>query len=185
MLIRKATAADLSHIAAIYDDIHTEEERGAVTIGWIRGVYPTEKTAAAALGRNDLFAAEDGGEIVGAAIINRQQVDVYEGAGWQYDAPDHQVMVLHTLVISPRAPHKGYGKQFVRFYEEYALTHGCPFLRIDTNARNTRARAMYQALGYREADVVPCVFNGIEGVQLVLLEKRLEQSLPLSFSVSS
>ena len=32
---------------------------------------------------------------------------------------------------------------------------------------------MYQKLGYEEIGIVPCVFNGIEGVQLVLLEKRL------------
>ena len=44
---------------------------------------------------------------------------------------------------------------------------------MDTNARNVRARAMYAKLGYVEADIVPCVFNGIEGVQLVCLEKTL------------
>ncbi|CCX75214.1 acetyltransferase GNAT family [Dorea sp. CAG:105] len=32
---------------------------------------------------------------------------------------------------------------------------------------------MYKRFGYREADIVPCEFNGIPGVQLVLLEKRL------------
>jgi hypothetical protein len=50
---------------------------------------------------------------------------------------------------------------------------------MDTNARNTRARAMYKRLGYSEPDIVPCVFNGIEGVQLVLLEKMLtDQTQP-------
>ena len=44
---------------------------------------------------------------------------------------------------------------------------------MDTNERNTAARALYRRLGYREADVVPCVFNGLEGVRLVLLEKQL------------
>jgi len=82
-------------------------------------------------------------------------------------------MVLHTLVISPAAARRGLGKAFVRFYEEYALQNGCPYLRMDTNARNLGARALYHKLGYEEADAVPCVFNGIEGVQLVLLEKYL------------
>ena len=39
--------------------------------------------------------------------------------------------------------------------------------------KKARARAMYKRLGYREADIVPCEFNRIPGVQLVLLEKRL------------
>ena len=46
-------------------------------------------------------------------------------------------------------------------------------LRIDTNARNVAARAMYKKLGYKEIGIVPTVFNGIPDVQLVLLEKYL------------
>ena len=85
--------------------------------------------------------------------------------------PEDQVCVLHTLVISPRAKRRGLGKKFACFYEEYAAETGCSELRIDTNARNLPARAMYKSLGYREIDVVPTVFNGIPGVNLVLLEK--------------
>ena len=44
---------------------------------------------------------------------------------------------------------------------------------MDTNAGNSRARAMYKKLGYSEAGIIPTVFNGIEGVSLVLLEKAL------------
>ena len=86
---------------------------------------------------------------------------------------DEDVMVLHTLVISPKAARRGYGSAFVSFYEQYARDHHCPFLRMDTNARNTRARALYKKLGYEEMAIVPCQFNGIDGVQLVLLEKRV------------
>ena len=46
-MIRKATEKDIKAIAEIYEDIHTEEEAGNLTIGWERGVYPTEATAAA------------------------------------------------------------------------------------------------------------------------------------------
>ena len=173
MLIRKAAKEDLTAVAEIYEDIHTGEDAGRVTIGWQRGVYPTYATAQAALDRGDLFILEDEGQILGAALINQTQVDVYYGAPWQYEALDHEVMVLHTLVISPKAGRKGYGEAFVRFYEDYAKAHGCPYLRIDTNERNTRARAMYKKLSYTEIATVPCVFNGIEGVGLVLLEKKV------------
>ena len=82
-------------------------------------------------------------------------------------------MVLHTLVVSPRAAGNGRGRAFVRYYEEYARAQGCRYLRMDTNAKNSRARAMYQKLGYSEIGVIPTVFNGIAGVSLVLLEKAL------------
>ena len=82
-------------------------------------------------------------------------------------------MRLHTLVVSPSASGKGYGKKFVKFYEDYVLSHGCPELRMDTNARNAAARGLYKKLGYKEIGIVPTVFNGIPDVQLVLLEKHL------------
>ena len=173
MNVRKAETQDLTAVSEIYEAIHDGEEKGETTIGWIRGVYPTLQTAAAALERDDLFVMEDQNRIVGAAIINQRQVDVYADGTWEHDAPPEEVMVLHTLVIHPQFARRGYGRQFVAFYEGYAFAKGCRYLRMDTNARNTRARKMYAALCYREAGVVPCVFNGIEGVKLVLLEKTI------------
>lgn len=173
-MVRKATAADIPQIAAIYAHIHDGEEAGKTTIGWLRDVYPTEATARAALAADDLFVMEEGGTVVAAARINREQVPVYAQVSWRYpEVPEEQVMVLHTLVVEPSVSGKGYGTAFVRFYEDYARQNGCPCLRMDTNARNQAARRLYAHLGYWEAGIVPCVFNGIPGVQLVCLEKKL------------
>ena len=168
MNIRKAAAADVPAAAAIYERIHDMEEQGKAVIGWIRGVYPTEETAGKML--RDLFVMEDNDQVVGAALINQIQVDVYDGAPWEHDG---EVCVLHTLVISPRIHGKGAGRKFVEFYENYAFNHGWHELRIDTNARNKRARKMYAGMGYKEIAIVPTVFNGIPDVNLVLLEKNL------------
>ena len=172
-IIRKATAADLSAVEAIYDEIHDAEEKGIITTGWLKGIYPVRAVAETALQRDDLFVMEEDGILCGAALINQIQVDVYAGAPWKQDVPDDQVCVLHTLVISPKANGRGLGKQFVQCYEDYARRNGMPELRIDTNKRNARARAMYRKLGYEEIGIVPTVFNGIPDVNLVLLEKYL------------
>ena len=172
-MIRKATFADLDAVEALYNEIHDAEARGELSTGWLRDVYPVRATAEAALARDDLFVMEEGGRVIGAAIINQIQVDVYDGAPWQFEASPDEVCVLHTLVISPALSGRGYGSAFVRYYEEYARTHGCAELRMDTNARNLAARGLYEKLGYKEIGVVPTVFNGIPGVQLVLLEKHL------------
>ena len=173
MRIRKGIPADLDGIEKIYDEIHDAEESGFLTTGWLRGIYPVRATAEAALRRGDLFVMEEDGRIYGAATINRLQVDVYAKGNWKHEVPDSEVCVLHTLVISPNAGGQGLGKRFVQFYEDYAHESGMPELRIDTNERNTRARAMYRKLGYEEIGVIPTCFNGIPGVNLVLLEKFL------------
>ena len=115
-MIRKAAAADIDAVASVYERIHTAEEAGEASIGWIRGVYPERVTALAALERGDLFVETDRirGEtvVVGTAILNQVQVDVYEGAPWLYDVPADQVMVMHTLVIDPFVKGHGYGRRF-------------------------------------------------------------------------
>ncbi len=173
MVIRKATKNDIDSIEKIYEANHTAEERGLAVIGWIRNIYPTRKTAEDGLARGDLFVLEDEGTIAAAAVINQIQVEEYRYAAWKHSAKASEVMVLHALAVDPCQKGKGYGKAFVAFYEEYAKQHNCVTLRMDTNARNTRARHLYQTLGYKEIDIVNCTFNGIPNVQLVCLEKYL------------
>ena len=173
-MIRKALPRDLDAVEQIYKRIIDAEEEGRMTTGWLRDIYPVRSTAEAALLRDDLFVLEEDGRILGAGIINRIQVDVYRGAPWAAEVPDDAVCVLHTLVIDPLAAGHGLGTAFVRFYEAYAKEQGIKELRLDTNVRNLAARSMYKKLGYTEIAVVPTVFNGIPDVQLVLLEKRME-----------
>ena len=190
MIFRLAREEDIDAVARIYEHVHEAEAQGLTTTGWLRGVYPVKSTAEAALERGDLYVcemsandiqsetgdAELGGideQIVATAIINQIQVDVYEGANWSYEAPGNEVCVLHTLAVDPTCHKNGIGARFVEFYESVAREMGCTVLRMDTNANNTIARAFYPRFGYRECDVVPTVFNGIPGVDLVLMEKKL------------
>ena len=169
----KAGEKHIDAIEGIYSRIIDAQETGGSFVGWQRGVYPTLQTALDALGRGDLFVCVDGGQVAAAAIINRIQVPVYAEVGWLYPAEPDEVMVLHTLVVDPLRVGRGYGSAFVAYYESYAKNNGCPVLRMDTNEKNAAARRLYARLGYREAGIVPCVFNGIKGVGLVCLEKKL------------
>lgn len=174
MIIRKAKAGDIDAIENIYNKIFSkEEESGKVTTGWERGIYPRRETAEAALKRNDMFVIEDEGSIVGSGVINKDQLDVYEKGKWKFAAKDSEVMVLHTLAIDPDKGGMGYGKRFVDFYENYARENGCKYLRMDTNERNKPARSLYKSLAFDEIDCLSCIFNGLEGVNLILFEKKL------------
>ncbi len=174
-MIRKAVEADIDAIEKIYDAIIAQEEaREHKLIGWVRGIYPTRQTALDALQAGTLFVLEDDGEVAAAAKIDQIQVPEYAGAEWKYDAADDEIMVMHTLVVDPEKNGNGYGRAFVDHYEKYAAESGCRYLRMDTNVKNSRARSLYASLGFREAGVVPCTsFNGIDGVELMCLEKKL------------
>ena len=172
-MFRKAEPRDLDAIAAIYDRIHDNEEAGKTTIGWIRSIYPTRATAQSSIEIGDMYVEEVNGVVVAAAKINQEQVPEYANAQWQWEAFDEEILVLHTLVVDPVKSRGGCGKAFVAFYEDMARSMGCPYLRMDTNVRNTIARQLYRGLGYAEVGIVDCQFNGIPGVQLVCLEKKV------------
>ena len=173
MTFRSATMRDLDRIEEIYRRIHDREESGHTTIGWIRSIYPTRATAETAIRRGTMYVEESHGAVVAAAKIDQEQVPEYADAPWTVNAPADEVLVLHTLVVDPAESGKGCATAFVRFYEDCALQRGCRYLRMDTNERNAAARALYRKLGYSEIGIVPCVFNGIPGVQLLCLEKTL------------
>ena len=170
---RKATIDDVDAIERIYNRSHDAEEAGLTTTGWVRGIYPVREVAEGSVGRDDMYVAEYGDKVAASGIINQTQVNVYLDCDWEYKAPDDRVCVLHTLVVDPDMRGLGIGPAFVRFYEKTAKEWGCDVLRIDTNARNSRARRMYAKLGYVETDIIPTVFNGIRDVDLVLMEKKL------------
>ena len=172
-MIRIANLTDLNCIEEIYSEIHAEIEAGRASIGWVRGVYPTREVAENSIRLREMYVMEQDGEIIACGRINRCQGPEYDNAVWSFEADDDSVLVLHTLVVSPKAKGRGYGTRFVAFYEDMARRLGCTALRIDTNAVNTAARALYKKLGYRESCIVPTDFNGIEGVNLVCMDKRV------------
>ena len=173
LTFRRAAASDLDAVTTIYDRIHAQEDAGRVTIGWVTGVYPIRYDAEQALARNDLYVCETEGRVAASGILNQKQVDVYADGHWAYPAADSDVFVLHTLTVDPGLSGRGIGRAFVQFYEDTARELGCTVLRMDTNEKNAAARRLYAKLGYREADIVPCAFNSIPNVRLVLLEKQL------------
>ena len=173
-MIRLATLNDLPAIAAIYAAINDEEEAGRMTVGWIRGVYPTADTAREAIEAGELYVLEADGRVAASARINQTQMPAYADVAWRYPADASQVMVLHTLTVDPVFSGRGCARAFLAFYEDFALTHGCTCLRIDTNEKNAVARRMYARHGYIESGIIPTVFNGIPNVNLVCMEKRVK-----------
>ncbi len=171
--IRRAVEEDIPEIVAIYDAVLTEEEQGNYTIGWARGVYPTEETARTAVAMGDMFVLEEDGKIISSARINHEQMPAYASVSWSVQVPDEQVMVMHTLTTDPEMNGHGAGMRFLQFYEEYSMQMGSHVLRIDTNALNKNARRKYANAGYTECGIIPCEFNGIPGVRLVCMEKVL------------
>ncbi|MFR2155887.1 MAG: hypothetical protein ACLS43_01445 [Evtepia gabavorous] len=102
-------------IAAIYDHIHTEEEAGRATVGWVRGSIPPGRLPWTPSRRGICSWPRKTAAWWPPPRSTRAGPRVRRGRLTQ-DAPE-QVMVLHTLVVDPQAKGRGYGSRFVDFYE--------------------------------------------------------------------
>lgn len=173
-MIRPACSADLPAIAQIYEEILDQEDQRPVSYtNWQRGKYPTLDTARTALEAGTLFVGEENGTILAAVNLNGIQLPEYDRIPWQFEARSEQVMVIHTLVISPRFSGHGKAREMVAFCEEEGRRQGKTVMRLDTYEGNHPANAMYPKLGYRFAGHARFLFQGFLDEVLNCYEKQL------------
>lgn len=173
-MIRPACSADLPAIAQIYEEILDQEDQRPVSYtNWQRGKYPTLDTARTALEAGTLFVGEENGTIFAAVNLNGIQLPEYDRIPWQFEARSEQVMVIHTLVISPRFSGHGKAREMVAFCEEEGRRQRKTVMRLDTYEGNHPANAMYPKLGYRFAGHARFLFQGFLDEVLNCYEKQL------------
>ena len=173
-MIRKATAADLDAVTAIYEAVlDREEATGCRWTNWERGVYPCRATAEKALKEKTLYVAETGGNVMGFSNLKHVQQPEYANIPWTVAAKPKEVLVIHTLCIHPDAAGGGLGRRFVAYAEGLAVGKGCRAMRLDTYEGNAPAAAFYPKLGYRLAGETEFFFEGFRRETLICFEKVL------------
>ncbi len=173
-MIRPACLNDLPAVAQLYEEILDQEDQRPVSYtNWQRGKYPTLDTARAALQAGTLFVGEEDGVVFAAVILNGVQLPEYDLIPWQFEAQAEQVMVIHTLVVSPRFSGRGKAREMVAFCEEESRRQGKTVMRLDTYEGNLPANTMYPKLGYRFAGHAQFLFQGFLDEILNCYEKKL------------
>ena len=173
-MIRKAQAADLPAVTAIYEAIlDGEESGGPVYTNWQRGKYPTIDTARGALEAGTLYVGETDGRLWGVVNLNGEQLPEYDKIPWSIPAQRDQVGVIHTLCIHPGQSGRGYARQMVAFCEEEARRLGKNVMRLDTWEHNLPANRLYPSLGYHFAGAAEFFFQGVIREILNCYEKAL------------
>jgi ribosomal protein S18 acetylase RimI-like enzyme len=95
---------------------------------------------------NVVLAARHAGRLAGFAIMQFG------------DATAH----LNLLAVETDQQRRGLGRALLNWLEQSALTAGTFVIRLELRAGNVRARAFYEALGYRETGRVPGYYQSLE-----------------------
>lgn len=172
-MIRKAIQQDIDAVAASYEKLLTHEAVTHSYTNWKPGVYPIRQDAQRALDADTLYVLEENGQVCASMILNQHQAEAYGEMEWQYPARKDQVLVIHTLTMSPEMSGKGYGTRMVRFAMEEARRMGCTVIRLDTYVGNLPAQRLYQKLGFRISGRKLVSHHGLFDSELFYLECNL------------
>lgn len=147
-MLRKATQHDISAIAALYDAVIDYQNANGGYMSWIKGVYPTKKTADDALTLDKLYVFDSNGKIAGSVILDCIQGADYELLNWQTKDDTREALVIHTLCVAPDFMGMGIASEMLTFAKELARELNCASIRLATNSKNSGAISLYEKNGF-------------------------------------
>ena len=68
-----------------------------------------------------LFVLEFDQKIVGSIVLNHHEEEAYKQVTWGIKAAEHEVLVVHTLVVHPNYMSRGLGQRLMEFAKEYRV----------------------------------------------------------------
>ena len=148
-----AAAVQLQAICTMYDTCKNDLlQKGIYQWGAWGDNYPSREFAVSAINRREMFILCQGGEVVGAVVLNEEQSLEWNSINWQYLAGN--VLIIHALVIDPAYQNRGLGRQLLLHCEQYARQNRYHCLRLDSFAGNEKANRLYQQAGYCNSGTV-------------------------------
>lgn len=147
---RLADIEELPYIVRLFKDAAADmDSRG---IHQWDDIYPAEDHLRSDIENRQMYILVSGGSIVSAAVINEEQDEGYETAGWKFK--EEKTAVLHRLCVSPACQKRGFGKETALLIEEKMKSMGYTAVRLDAFSQNPSALRLYEGLGYTRAGEV-------------------------------
>lgn len=166
MLIRLATLNDIPSIMQLIAEV-VPVMNAAGNFQW-DATYPNATVFQNDIASNQLWVADEDGDIVGIAAITTHQEPEYELVGWDLN---ETAIVIHRLAVSIHHRGKGIAEQLMQQAEREAVRRGIKVLRIDTNSANKATRQLFPKLGYEFAGEIGLGFR--PNLKFYCYEKRL------------
>jgi len=166
MNIRLALENDIPEIMLLIAEV-VPEMIASGNLQW-DNEYPNKEVFRKDIQRNQLWVAEDNGDIMGISAITTDQEAEYAEVGWDINEP---AIVTHRLAVSPKHRGKGIAAALLQQAERIAVSRGIPVLRVDTNTANQATQKLFPKLGYLYSGEINLDFR--PGLKFCCYEKRL------------
>ena len=170
MKIRPATVTDIPQIMNLITEV-VPAMNAAGNFQW-DATYPNEQVFENDIKNNQLWVADEDGDIAGVAAITTDQEPEYAAVGWDLN---ETAIVVHRLAVSIHHRGKGIAALLMQQAETEAVKEGISILRIDTNSANKATRQLFPKLGYEFAGEIGLGFR--PNLRFYCYEKRLNNNV--------
>ena len=167
MIIRAATLNDVPQIMQLMAAV-VPLMNAAGNFQW-DAAYPNAVVFENDIKLNQLWVADDNGDVAGIAAITTDQEPEYSAVGWDLS---ETAIVVHRLAVSIHHQGKGIAAMLMKQAETEAVKRGISVLRIDTNSANKATRQLFPKLGYEYAGEIGLGFR--PNLRFYCYEKRLD-----------
>jgi len=167
MLIRPATLRDIPQIMQLITEV-VPVMNAAGNFQW-DATYPNPAVFENDVTRNQLWVADEDGDVAGIAAITTDQEPEYALVGWDLN---ETAIVIHRLAVSIHHQGKGIASLLMRQAELEANRLEIKVMRIDTNSANKATRQLFPKLGYEFAGEIGLGFR--PNLRFYCYEKRLD-----------
>lgn len=166
MIIRLATTDDIDAILQLIVEV-VPLMNASGNFQW-DSKYPNREVFMKDIAAQQLWVADEDGDIAGISAITTDQEPEYASVGFDLN---ETAIVTHRLAVSPRHQGKGVGVALLQKAETVANERGIGVLRVDTNSNNKITRLLFPKLGYEFAGEIGLSFR--PNLRFYCYEKRL------------
>jgi len=148
MIIRKAEAGEEQDVFSFYKYVLEKRTDQDYRLWWNLDVYPTFEDFRRAVQSGTMHIAVEEGKIIGAAILNGDQMEGYGQTDWACNPELDQIAVIHLVAVDPEQRGQGLGRALMNHLISTARDQGIKSLRLDTMPHYVSAIHLYEKCGF-------------------------------------
>ena len=171
MTFQKAVPADFARIRDFYRRLIDAMDQA--TIGWKKGIYPTDEFLLKSLGCGELYTLSDGDMLCGCVILNSESNEGYAGVPWTQELTPEEVLIPHALAVDPAIQGRGCGKALVRGMIDLSRSTGKKTVRLDILSGNDAAERLYTRAGFQFVQAKPMFYEDTGWTEYKMYELNL------------
>ena len=174
MELIRAAEGDLPELLNLYERVADEMEKSGLR-QWHWGVYPTEGMIRDDVAQGLMYIQRIDGAVAGAvAVFNGVDEPEYAEVPWTCGVnPGY----FHRLAVEPSMQGMGIAGGILDDVQQILRSQGCDSVRCDTNDKNTRARRLYEKMGFSACG--PVVWDDTPGEVYTAFDKALRRETPM------